>query len=165
MTPADAAELKRDLQNSRNYLKSDYKVHVSSYSPVPDHCSTFALSDTVSKYWEQNCGHNHDEKCDRCELLKITLHKIHTFIQQYQTDPAQRDRLIYRVQQQVNYIEEWKVHLLRTAHQDQARIDILNNLDSETAMIQVDWAIKWLPMTYRESTVSMLDAYLGHLMQ
>ena len=78
------------------------------------------------------------KKCDQCELLKITLHKTCTFIQQYQTGPAQRDRLIYRVQQQVNYIEEWKAHLLRTVHQDQADIDILNNLDSETAMIQVD---------------------------
>ncbi|CAF3081707.1 unnamed protein product, partial [Rotaria sp. Silwood2] len=39
------------------------------------------------------------------------------FIQQYQTDSAQRDRLTHQMQQQVQYIEEWKAHLLRTVHQ------------------------------------------------
>ncbi|CAF3434378.1 unnamed protein product, partial [Rotaria sp. Silwood2] len=85
--------------------------------PVPDHCSTFGLSVTVSKYWQQNYDHDHDEKCDRCKLLKTTLYKIRRFIQQYQTDSAQRDRLTHQMQQQVQYIEEWKAHLLRTVHQ------------------------------------------------
>ncbi|CAF4127583.1 unnamed protein product, partial [Rotaria magnacalcarata] len=154
LTPSDAGELKRDLQNSRNYLKSDYKVHISSDSPVPDHCSAFALSDTVNKCWQHSCDHDHDKKCDRCELLETALCKIRAFIEQYQTDAGLRDRLIYRVQQQVQYIEEWKAHLLRTVHQDQARIDILNDLDNETVMIHVDWAMKWLPVKYRESTAN-----------
>ncbi len=156
LTARDAAELKRDLQTSRNYLKTDYKVHVSCSSTVPDHCSIFALSDVNNKCWQQTCDHNHDQKCDRCELLKITLNKICAFIQQHQTNAELRDRLLYRVQQQVQCIEEWKAHLLRTIHQDQARIDVLNNLDCETAMIHVDWAMKWLPVKYRESTVSFL---------
>ncbi|CAM4748031.1 unnamed protein product [Rotaria magnacalcarata] len=152
LTAIDATNLKKDLQHCRNYLKSDYKVHVSSESNVPDHCSTFALSDITSKCWQRNCDHDHDQQCDRCELLKITLAKLRAFIEQYQTDTAVCDRLLYRVQQQVQDIKEWKAHLLRTIHQDQARIDILHNLDSETVMIQVDWAMKWLPVKYREST-------------
>ncbi|CAF4609071.1 unnamed protein product, partial [Rotaria magnacalcarata] len=110
---------------------------------VPDHCSIYALSDAANKCWYQACDHNHDQQCDRCELLKITLAKIRTYIEEYQTDIAIRDRLLYRVQQQVRYIEDWKAHLLRTVHQDQSRIDILNNLDDETIMIHVDWAMKW----------------------
>jgi hypothetical protein len=154
LTASDAAELKRDLQKSRNYLKSDYKVHVSCSSPVPDHCSVFALSDCTNKWWQQNCDHDHGQQCDRCELLKITLAKIRAFIEQHQTDTGLRDRLLYRVQQQVQCIEDWKAHLLRTVHQDQARTDVLNNLDCETVMIHVDWAMKWLPVKYRESSVT-----------
>jgi hypothetical protein len=154
LTANDAAELKRDLQNSRNYLKTDYKVHVSSNSTVADHCSIFALSDVSNKCWQQTCDHNHDQQCDRCELLKNIFVKIRVFIEQYQTDVGLRDRLLYRVQQQIQCIQEWKAHLLRTLHQDQARIDVLNNLDHETVMIHVDWAMKWVPVKYRESTVS-----------
>ncbi|CAF3157820.1 unnamed protein product, partial [Rotaria sp. Silwood2] len=149
-----AAELKRDLQDSRNYLKSDYKVHISRNNPVPDHCSVYALSDAADKCWYQACDHNHDQQCDQCELLKITLAKIRKYIEEYQSDVAMRDRLLYRVQQQIRCIEDWKAHLLRTIHQDQSRIAILNNLDDETIMIHVDWAMKWLPVKYRESTVS-----------
>ena len=146
--------MKRDLQNSRNYLKTDYTVHVSSSSNVADHCSIFALSDINNKYWQQACDHNHNQQCDRCELLKITLAKIRIFIEQHQPDVGQRDRLLYRIQQQIQCIEDWKIHLLRTIHQDQARIHVLNNLDYETVMIYIDWAMKWVPVKYRESTVS-----------
>ncbi|CAF4541313.1 unnamed protein product, partial [Rotaria sp. Silwood2] len=158
LTANNAAELKRDLQDSRNYLKTDYKVHISRSSPVPDHCSIYALSDASDKCWYQACDHNHDQQCDRCELLKITLAKIRTYIEEYQKDVSIRDRLLYRVQQQIRCIEDWKAHLLRTIHQDQSRIDILNNLDEETVMIHVDWAMKWLPVKYRESTVNFLLA-------
>ena len=143
-------------------MKSDYKVRVLFDSQVPDHCSIFGLSDTVNKWWQRKCDHKHHQKCDRCELLKITLYKIRSFIEQHQSDSGLRERLLYRLQQQAQCIEDWKTHLLRTVHQDHARIDILKNLDSETVMIQVDWAIKWLPMKYRESTVSILYFYLHY---
>ncbi|CAF1459416.1 unnamed protein product [Rotaria sordida] len=103
LAASDAAELKRDLQNGRNYLKTDYKVHVSCSSTVPDHCSIFSLSDPINKCWQNICDHNHDQQCDRCELLKITFVKIRTFIEQYQQDVGLRDRLIHRIQQQVQY--------------------------------------------------------------
>lgn len=154
MPSTEVTDLKRNLQNSRNYLKTDYKVHISCDSPVPDHCSTFALSDSTDKCWKKKCEHEHDQRCDRCELLKSTLAKIPVLIEQYQTDFALRDRLLYRVRQQIQCIIDWKAHQLRVVHQDQARIDVLNNLDDESVMIHVDWAMKWLPVKYRESTVS-----------
>ncbi|CAF1174941.1 unnamed protein product [Adineta ricciae] len=146
------ASLKKDLQESRNYLKSDYKVHVSCSNQVADHCTTYALSSTDNKCWNQTCDHHHDQQCDRCELLKISLAKIEMFIEQYQMDSSLRDRLLHRLKQQTQYILEWKAHLLRTIHQDQPRVNILENLDHETAIIHVDWAMKWLPTKYREST-------------
>jgi hypothetical protein len=79
-------------------------------------------------------------------------------IEQHQTDPLLRDRLLFRVRQQVRCIEEWKAHQLRTVHQDQARTFVLRNLDDETVMVHIDWAMKWLPVKYRESTVSPVSA-------
>lgn len=131
-------------------------MHISSQSTVPDHCSVFALSDNANKCWNENCNHLHDQQCDRCELLKTTLSKIRAYIEKYQTNADLRDRLLYRLQQHIQCIEDWKAHLLRTVHQDLARIDVLNNLDDETVMIHVDWAMKWLPVKFRESTVSLL---------
>lgn len=149
----DANELKKDLQNSRNYLKTDYKVHVSSTSRVADHCSTFSLNQIGDSCWQTSCDHDHDEKCDRCELIKITLIKMCTYIERYQRNESLRDRFLHRVQQQIKCINDWKSHLLRTVHQDQARLDVLNKLDHESVFIHVDWAMKWLPVKYRESTV------------
>ncbi|CAF1474102.1 unnamed protein product [Adineta steineri] len=81
----------------------------------------------------------------------VTLAKIRTFIEQYQTDFGICECLSFRVQQQIGYLQAWKAHLLRTVHQDQARINILDNLDYETVTIHVDWAMKWFPTKYRES--------------
>ncbi|CAF4095186.1 unnamed protein product, partial [Adineta steineri] len=83
----------------------------------------------------------------------VTLAKIRTFIEQYQADFGLRECHPFRVQQQIGYLQASKAHLLRTAHQDQARINILDNLDHETVTIHADKIMKWLPTNYRESTV------------
>jgi hypothetical protein len=112
----EGMELKRDIQSSRNYLKSDYKVHVSPNSSVPDHCSTFALSDNINNCWKKQCDHQHDHICDRCQLLKLTLDKIQSLIEKYHKDIGLQDRMLYRCRQQIYSIEQWKSHLLRTVH-------------------------------------------------
>ena len=61
-TPSDdIVQMKRDLHQSRNYLKLGYKMHVSRDSTVADHCSMFALSDPKNAYWRSQCSHQHDE--------------------------------------------------------------------------------------------------------
>lgn len=153
LPPNEANETKKDLQDCRNYLKADYKVHVTSNSTVADHCSTFSLSQTDDIYWQTQCNHDHIDKCDRCELIKVTLTKICGYVERYQRDESIRDRFLHRVQHQIQCINEWKSHLIRTVHQDQARVDVLNQLDHESILLHVDWAMKWLPVKYRESTV------------
>lgn len=60
--PSDEiAQVKKSLHQSRNYLKLGYKMHVSTNSCVPDHCSAFALSDSKNPYWRAKCTHQHDE--------------------------------------------------------------------------------------------------------
>ncbi|CAH3044080.1 unnamed protein product [Pocillopora meandrina] len=65
-----------NLRKSKRYLKSDYKVHVSKSSSVPDHCRPFALSDPKDPAYQSVREHDHNDACDRCDLLSETLLQI-----------------------------------------------------------------------------------------
>ena len=60
--PHVIVHLKAALHQSRNNIKCDFKLHVSRYSCIPDHCSTFALSDPSDKDWQEACDHVHDQR-------------------------------------------------------------------------------------------------------
>lgn len=62
-----------------------------------------------------------------------------------------RERLLHRLQFHAKTIREWKAHQLRVVHQDHARTTLLKQMDTETVFIYIDWAMKWLPMRYREA--------------
>lgn len=47
-------------------------------------------------------------------------------------------------------IELWKTHILKTVNQDEAKNTILETLDTESVLIIIDWAMKFLPALYRE---------------
>lgn len=49
------------------------------------------------------------------------------------------------------HINAWKSHLIRNVNQDQARVDLLENLDRSSVFLVQDWAMKYLPRKYRES--------------
>ena len=59
--PEVIVRLKDDLHNGRNYLKLDYRTHISSSSRISDHCSTYGLSDANNSAWRKACDHEHDE--------------------------------------------------------------------------------------------------------
>lgn len=48
-------------------------------------------------------------------------------------------------------MEEWKKHLLRSVNQDRAQSHVIENLSDGEVLIERDWAMKLLPMMYRES--------------
>lgn len=59
----EICKLKKVLHQCRNYLKLDYKLHVSNASTVPDHYSNYALSDPTDKNWCNVCNdHNHNDQ-------------------------------------------------------------------------------------------------------
>jgi hypothetical protein len=59
--PHDVVRLKSILHKSRNYLKLDYKLHITRSSRIADHCTNHALSDPKEKKWSENCDHQHDQ--------------------------------------------------------------------------------------------------------
>ena len=63
-----ANELQERLKSGKTYLKTDYKLHITSESHCGDHCRMHALSDSETEFQEK-CLHEHDVTCDRKALL------------------------------------------------------------------------------------------------
>ena len=48
-------------------------------------------------------------------------------------------------------INSWKLHLLRSANQDESRLDDIDELDETSALLVLGRAMKYLPKKFRES--------------
>ena len=62
----------------------------------------------------------------------------------------QRVRWRFEYTESVRNIQAWKNHLLRSSNQDEAKQDILEKLDDNSCLVVMDWAMKFLPVQYRE---------------
>jgi hypothetical protein len=62
-----------------------------------------------------------------------------------------KEELSFRIRQAKTNISAWKSHLLRYVNQDNARVELLQALDENSAFLVEDWAMKFLPRKYRES--------------
>ena len=127
------------------------QINISS-SRVPDHCSTYALSDPKDSRFTSNCDHDHDLLCERCEELKTTLSGIEAAISNgsFETE-NEKDDAQYVFQETVTAINNWKAHHLRVVNQDRARSDVIDCLHETNILLIQDWAMKFLPRLYRES--------------
>ena len=114
--------------------------------------SVFALSDCTNSDLRQLCDHRHEEVCEQCENLNSMLASISEAVARapFHKDDD-RDEAVYLANHATLAIQSWKCHLLRSAHQDQARLDVIDALNQETVFIVNDWAMKFLPQRYRES--------------
>lgn len=112
----------------------------------------FALSDSANPDLQQQCDRSHEDACEQCESLNSTLAAISEAVAKapFHTDDD-RDEAVYLTNSATLAIQSWKCHLLRSAHQDQARLDVIDALNQETVFIVNDWAMKFLPQRYRES--------------
>ena len=66
-----------------------------------------------------------------------------TYSKEYQED------LVYDLEHARTDIQ-WKAHILRSVNQDKAKQDIISNLNDNSALVVMDWAMKFLEMKYRE---------------
>ncbi|CAC5404351.1 unnamed protein product [Mytilus coruscus] len=108
-------------------------LHISQSSEVSDHCCPFALSHDDQKY-SRKCEHTHGRSCTKCEQLSSVLGLISNAatIAEYESED-QKDEVQYLV------------------NQDRARKVVMDNLEKDEALLERDWAMKFLPMQYRES--------------
>ena len=148
------AELKTKLSNGKKYLKTEFKVNCSvEESECADHCRRYALSDPSEADFQFKCSHAHSMLCKHCEELKKTLDEVEASITSHSNhlySQEQQDDLLYDFKNCKNCILFWKSHILRSANQESAKQEILQNLDGDSALIVIDWAMKFLQLKYRE---------------
>jgi hypothetical protein len=149
--------VEKEVKEGKRYLKTDFKTHVGREENCADHCSTYSLSDSKNKEYESKCKHKHDIECERCESLEQVINEVEAKIQSIPIDEEQRSRLHFDFNQCDTAIRAWKAHLLRTVLQQEAKHDALSKLDQQTCLIIVDWAMKFLPMKFREN----MSAFFG----
>ena len=131
------------------------QVHVSDSSTVADHFKAFALSDPKDNDYSVICNHQHNDKCDRCYEITSTIDGIEITLQEQwrakHIEEAAKEETEFRIRSSREHINAWKSHLIRYVNQDQARVDLLENLDRRSVFLVQDWAMKYLPTKYRES--------------
>ena len=72
---------------------------------------------------------------------------IHIFF----SDADDHKELQHDVETSIPKIEEWKAHILRAAHQDAAKTDVIENMKANQVLLIMDWAMKFLPASFRET--------------
>ena len=127
-----------------------FQLHITESSAVADHCKPFALSFPGDKDYISPCDHEHKERCDRCVILPRVVDEIQPALENID-DGAEKGEMKFQVEQSVQKISVWKVHILHSSNQDQARLDVLESLNPTSALLVLDWAMKFLPKKYRES--------------
>ena len=142
----DTSERRRlvdNLKRGKQYLKSDFKVHVSCSSHVADHCISFSLSDPTSSYYSQTCDdHGHDELCLECSNLTQSLPQLGEAIDENVVDQEETKRIKHRYNLAYSSIQAWKCHLLRSINQDLSRDKVLEILPDDAVFLNLDFAMK-----------------------
>ena len=129
-----------------------FQAHVSISSRVADHCRPFALSDASDGDFVTECDHEHDLKCDRCELIPSIFEEVESTLKNLLAiDNEEKNEMEYVITQSKKNIMAWKAHLLRDINDDEARLNLLRDLDSASVLVVLDWAMKFLPRKYRKS--------------
>ncbi|CAG2256336.1 unnamed protein product [Mytilus edulis] len=94
LLPEDTQALKARLQEAKQYLKTDMKIHVRQTSTVADHCAPYALS-TSDPCFKGVCDHEHDSRVSMmfasivedeyatAELMNSDIEKNHLWSQQW----------------------------------------------------------------------------------
>ena len=62
-----------------------------------------------------------------------------------------KDEAVFLVQKASEAIAAWKAHQLRSINQDRSRLEVLEFLDPSCVLIVKDFAMKFIPVQYREA--------------
>ena len=138
------------LKDGKRYLKSDFKTHIGRGEHCGDHCTVHALSDLSAWEFRGECDHQHGYECERCESLEGVLREVAEMQDKANVTEEERGRLKFEFNESVRNIQAWKAPLLRSSNQDEAKQNVLQKLDENSCVVIMDWAMKFLPVQYRQ---------------
>ena len=108
------------------------------------------ISDPENPDFCEECPHSLDIHCDRCDSLDSNFRDILKKIDDLVISDETRARINFENKECSRAVQAWKAHLLRSVNQEEAKQNALTQLDEETCLISMDWAMKYLPQHYRE---------------
>jgi hypothetical protein len=158
--------LRIQLLEAKQYLKTDYRLHLKFESKVADHCLKYALSDEKDIYMKMLCDPYADEDphkliCSRCEQVKQILGDIRNLVVDLREEAIQEGKtgltsLLIEMQAELhdseNKIYEFKKYIVRSEWSNQERKNIIDQLQVNEAFLTLDFAMKWLPQASREQS-------------
>uniref|UniRef100_A0A914PXG5 C2H2-type domain-containing protein n=1 Tax=Panagrolaimus davidi TaxID=227884 RepID=A0A914PXG5_9BILA len=158
-------EVQQELQETKLYLRTDYRLHIAEKSQVAEHCMNHALSDSHNcEFRSSSCQtdtdfpHTHNAKCDRCLVFPQTMKKIYEKIaelmdgeEKTKGDHEKLEEIKEELEIYENDILEWKKHVMRSAYSEKCRLQIIDELKEGEALITCDYSMKWIPRHYRET--------------
>ena len=118
---------------------------------MPDHCRAYARGDPDDLDCSLAYDHTHNDSCDRCLLLSSVVREIEEGLENAECSDNEKEELKFIISQTKQSIEAFKAHLLRSTNQDECILDILNELSVSSILLVLDWAMKFLPLKFRES--------------
>lgn len=117
------------------------------------HCAVHALSSPTDPSFKANCDHVHNIICDACSGMEAVVEEIGVKIEDGSgagLDDGTKRKLQFEYDKAKEAIGTWKAHNMRVANQDLAKQDVLSKLNGNNCLIVMDWAMKCLPLRYRE---------------
>ena len=69
----------------------------------------------------------------------------------FPSNNEEKEELQHDLEAVIPKVEEWKSHIIRSVHQDAGKTDIVDSLSQTEVLLIMDWAMKFLPTSYRET--------------
>lgn len=115
-----------------------------------DHCTTYALNDPSEEKFQRPCNTSDNVECKSCISLEKVIEAITAEIDSVNADQEVKRRIKDECKQHIESINTWKAHLMGTVNEEEAKQDALAALDEQSCLIVMEWAMKFLPLRYRE---------------
>ena len=156
MDPSMKNALLKSISNAHNYIRNYYKFSLELSSNCASHCINYCLSDPETKEsgeYSQQCQHDHEESCFQCENIRRIWKGLLQLIEKHKNemDDLQFQEHKKLINDSFDHIFCYQKHLMRAAGQNMAW-DSLYDDKGETCLVVQDWAMKYLPEKFREST-------------
>ena len=120
------------------------------------------MSDPSEPEFSEECDHSHDFVWNDCE----NLYHLESLMKNAFSDPEvvfysndEKEDKLHDVQVSLESIYAWKRHLLRAIHQDRARQEVLDEVDSSKIFITQDFPMKFLARRFKETQMEWLGRH------
>lgn len=140
----------RRLEKAKRFFKNTHLSHIKTSSNVAQHCTQYLLSDPKNKKFSIDCDHTHDITCEECLEPFMFFQKLQMSLEAWITDEHERIKTLYELEECVVSLKEWVYHNIRAHQQYLAKTDAIEHLSEETALLVRDYAMKFLPVRFRE---------------